>query len=295
MSFNFSVTPGLLIQTRQLPLTTARRASAIQVKVYPQWYKQATVEWSIPASWGNCVFDVYFSQIEDSDFVKINATPIVGNHFIDTTLREESKFNHGYYVVEVLLLDKGGVALRSNPTTWKTFQRDWVTIRAIEIQRREYWLLSRFAGISSYLFRRKNYGKRCTTCWDPVHEHTTRDNCPNCIGTSFEGGYFTPAKIFLQYDPTPNNLTKNYIGQDEENVIGAWTISMPDIRLGDVIIRTGDWNAYEVTRIATTELQGNVVRQMLTLTQLSKGAVEFQLVTRDLPDFPSQYLDSYLP
>jgi hypothetical protein len=86
MSFNFSVTPGLLIQTRQLPLTTARRASAIQVKVYPQWYKQATVEWSIPASWGNCVFDVYFSQIEDSDFVKINATPIVGNHFIDTTL-----------------------------------------------------------------------------------------------------------------------------------------------------------------------------------------------------------------
>lgn len=295
MAFNFSVTPGFLIQTRQMPLETSRRASAISVRVYPQWYKQATVEWSVPASWGNVIFDVYFSQVEDSDFVKINSTPITGTSFTDLTFREESKYNHGYYVVEAILLDKGNVTLRSDPVTWKTAQRDWVTLRAIEVQRREYWLLSRFGGIKSYLFRRKNYGKRCTTCWDPLTETVTRDNCPNCIGTSFEGGYFTPVSLFLQYDPTPNNLVKNYVGQDEENQIGAWTISMPDVRLGDIIIRTGGWEAYEVTRIATTELQGNVVRQMLTLTQLSKGAVEFQLVTRNLPDFPTQYLDSYLP
>ena len=293
MSFAFNVTPGFLIQTRQLPLQTARRASGIRVKVYPQWFRQTSLEWSVPASWGSCLFDVYVSQVADSDFVKVNATPITGNFFIDTTSQEYSKFNHSYYVVEAILQDKNNVALRSDPATWHTNQRKWVELRSIEIQRREYWLLSRFAGISSYLFRRKNYGQRCTTCWNPITEQVTRDNCPNCIGTGFEGGYWTPVNIFLQYDPTPNNLVKDYVGQDEENVITAWTISMPDIRLGDILIRQNSWEGYEITKIQTTELQGNVVRQILTLTQLSKGAVEFELVARNLPDFPSQYLEAY--
>jgi hypothetical protein len=293
MSFNVSFSVGFLIQTRQLPLTTTQRASAIQVRVFPQWYKQCTLQWAVPASWGDVLFDIYHSQTEDGPFVKLNATPINGNTYTDLTLREESKFNHGHYVVEAILQGQNNVALRSDPVTWRPHQRNWVTIRSIEIQRREYWLLTRFAGISSYLFRRKNYGRRCTTCWDPVREIVTRDNCPNCIGTSFEGGYFPPARISIQYNATPNQASKNYLGQDEENVIEAWTISMPEIRLGDVVIRTGDWNAYEVNKIATTELQGNVVRQILTLTQLSKGAVEFELVARNLPDFPPQYLAPY--
>ena len=47
---------------------------------------------------------------------------------------------------------------------------------------------------------------------------------------------------------------------------------------------------YRIDRIMTTELQANTVRQILTLTQLSKGDVEYQLVKRHLPDFPDQYL-----
>jgi hypothetical protein len=293
MAFNFSVTPGFLIQTRQLPLETARRASAIQVKVYPQWFKQVTVEWSVPASFGNCLFDVYFSSVQDTGFVKLNSTPITGTTFADTTTQEYSKYNKGYYVVEAILTSKNNVALRSDPVSWNTYQRNWVTLRAIEIQRREYWLLSRFAGISSYLFRKKTYGMRCTRCWNPTTEQVTDDHCPQCLGTSFQGGFFDPVRLYLQYDPTPNQEVKTYIGHDEENTIGAWTISMPDIRLGDVIVRTGDWNIYEVGKIATTELQGNVVRQMTTLIQLSKGDVEYQLVTRNLPDFPTQYLEPY--
>jgi hypothetical protein len=293
MAFNFSVSVGLLIQTRQLPLSNPKRSDCIKVKVYPQWMKAVTVEWSVPASWGTVLFNVYFSAAQDVEYKKLNATPLTGTYFTDTTSQEYSLFNHGFYVVEAILQDKNNIAIRSNPETWHPHQRDWVTLRSIEIQRREYWLLSRFAGIQSYLFRRRNYGRRCTTCWNPVTEQVTRDNCPNCLGTSFEGGYFDPVKIYLQYDPTPNNYTKNYLGQDEENTINAWTISMPDVRLGDVLVRIGDWSAYTVERIATTELQGNVVRQILTLNQLHKGAVEFELISRNLPDFPSQYLEPY--
>jgi hypothetical protein len=270
-----------------------QRASAIQVQIYPQWMKAVTIQWSVPPSWGPVLFNVYFSAAQDVDLVKLNSTPINGTFFTDTTSQEYSIFNHGYYVVEAILTSQNNVTLRSNPVTWKTAQRDWVFLRAVEIQRREYWLLSRFAGIGTYLFRRRNYGRRCVTCWDPVTEQVFRDNCPDCIGTSFEGGYFDPVKIYLQYDPIPTTVSKNYLGQDEEATIGAWTISMPDIRQGDVLIRTGDWKGFQVLGKNVTELQGNTMRQMLSLTELHKGAVEFELVARNLPDFPTQYLENY--
>lgn len=293
MSFNFAYNLSFVLQTETPALTTTQRNESIDVQIFPQWFKQATVQWSVPAHWGACLFDVYFSPREDGDFTKLNATPLTGTYFIDTTTREERKFQRGYYVVEVILLDRNNFAVRSDPKSWDTYQRDWVTLRSMEIQRREYWLLSRFVGIKSYLFRRKTYGKRCTACWDVKNEKVLDDHCPTCLGTSFEGGYFDFTQLFLQYDPTPNSITNTYFGKDEENQIGAWTISIPDVRPDDIILRSGDWTGYIVSRIGTTELQGNVVRQTLTLTQLNKGSVEFQLMARNLPDFPSQYLAGY--
>jgi hypothetical protein len=289
MSFSVSPSLGFWILTAKPALTTQKRNERIQVKVYPSWYKQIAVEWSVPASFGPCLFNVYFSPVEDGHFEKLNTTPIDGTYLIDPTTQEYSKNTHGYYVVEAILLDRNNTTLRSDPTTWKVGQRRWVELRSIEIQRREYWLLSRFAGIKSYLFRRKTYGERCRSCWNHELEKTMDDHCPNCLGTSFEGGYFNPAPLYIQYDASPKPLVKTYFGNYEPNQIGAWTISMPDIRPDDVIVRTGDWNIYKVDRLTPTELQGNQVRQMMVLTQLSRGDVEYQLVKRNLPEFPDQY------
>jgi hypothetical protein len=289
MSLSFSPSFGFSVLTRQLPLTTQKRAGSIEVQVYPEWYKQVSVEWSVPPSFGRCLFNVYFSPIEDSSLVKLNSTPIDGTFLIDITTLEFSKNTRGNYVVEAILQDFGNITLRSDPTSWKTGQRRWVEIRSVEIQRREYWLLSKFAGIKSYLFRRRTYGKRCTTCWDPVLEKVMQDHCPNCLGTSFEGGYFNPAPLYLQYDASPNALSKTYFGNYEPNQIGAWTISIPYIRPDDVIVRTGDWEIYKVAQLTPTELQGNAVRQIMVLTNLAKSDVESTLVTRNLPEFPTEF------
>lgn len=290
MSFNVSFRLGYLTITEQLPLTTNLRNENFYVTVYPEWYKQVTVEWAVPPEFGSCEFNVYFSQVEDSGFVKLNSTPLTGTFFTDTTTREYSKYTKGYYVIEAILTSKGSVVMRSDPKTWHSHQRNWVTLRSIEIQRREYWLLTRFAGIQSYLFRRKSYGQRCLTCWDFKLEKLMQDHCPDCLGTGFEGGYFDPSICHLQYDATPENNGKAYYGRTEQTQIGAWTISIPTIRPDDVLVQTGTWRIYKVLAITPTELQGNTVRQILTLTQLSKGDVEYQLLKRDLPDFPTNYL-----
>lgn len=290
MSFNLSFGSGYLLLTEKPQLSTQQRNGKIQVTVYPEWYKQVSVEWSVPTNFGSCVFNVYFGQTEDGPFLKLNPTPINGTYLIDTTTQEFSKFTNGYYVVEAILQNQNNVILRSDPTTWKNKQRKWVELRSIEIQRREYWLLSRFAGIKSYLFRRRTYGERCKTCWNPVIEKVMDDHCPDCLGTSFEGGYFNPAPLYLQYDATPNDRVKTYFGTYEPNQIGAWTISIPNIRPEDIVVRTGDWIAYKVARLTPTELQGNTVRQMMVLTQLSKGDVEYQLIKRNLPEFPQEFV-----
>lgn len=290
MSLSFSPTIGYLILTEQLPLQTATRSGNIQIKVYPEWYKQVSVEWSVPADWGPCLFNVYFSQVEDGEFVKLNSTPINGTYLIDITTQEYSKTRRGFYVVEAILQNSNNVTIRSDPASWFDNQRRWVELRSIEVQRREYWLLSRFAGIKSYLFRRRNYGQRCRTCWNPTYEKVMDDHCPDCLGTSFEGGYFNPAPLYVQYDATPDEKQKTYIGDYEPNQIGGWTISIPIIRPDDVIVRTGSWGIYKVLRITPTELQGNSVRQIMVLVELSHSDIEYELVKRGLPEFPEQFI-----
>ena len=291
MSFNVSVSVEWFVSTTQTPLSESSAENpSFDVTIYPQWYKQITLEWQVPPEFGNCVFDVYFSETEDGPFKKLNLTPINGTFLSDTSTQEYSKTNRGWYIVEAILLDRENTMLRSSPRTWDNTQTSWVALRSKEIQRREYLMLSKFIGVQSYLFRKKSYGQRCAACWNPTAEQVMNDHCPVCIGTSFEGGFFAPAPFLAQYETTPNERTKTYFGKLESNQIGAWTVSMPVINSEDVIVRIGDWAMYRVDRIMTTELQINTVRQIMTLVQLGKGDVEYQLIKRQIPDFPAEYL-----
>jgi hypothetical protein len=298
MPFNVSFNVGFLLQTEILGQSTIPRvvtsgefqSSSIGVTIFPRWYKQISLEWSVPAAWGNCMFNVYFSQTNDGPWELVNPAPITGTFLTETSSRVYSKYTHGYYIVEVALLDKGSAKIRSTPHTWVVSQDRWVALRSNEIQRREYLLLSRFVGVRSYLFRRKTYGVRCPNCWSTSVERIVKDHCLVCMGTGFDGGYFDAAPLFIQYDPTPNDRVHTYFGTLETNQITGWTVSLPDIRNDDIIVRTGDWNVYLVNKVADTELQANAVKQTMVLNQLAKENVEYNLVTRNLPDFPTRYL-----
>lgn len=263
----------------------------IEVTVFPDWFKKVTLEWKIPASWGNCTFHVYFWPIGTADYERLTSSALDSPSFLDPRSQEYSKFRDGYYIVEALLPGRN-LRVKSLPTSAKYKRRSLVELKAAEIQRREYLLLSKFAGVKSYVFRKRMYGQRCHRCWNSESEKVLDDRCPVCYGTSFEGGYFTPIPSFIQFDPTPNSSTKTYFGNLETNQIGGWTISIPEISSDDIIIRTGDWNVYKVIRVSTTELQTVGVRQMMTLTQLSRNDIENQLALKTEDPAASQYLPS---
>lgn len=259
----------------------------IEITCYPQWYTQMNLEWAIPASWGNCKFNVFFSPHENGDFTQLNEEMLINPYFRDGSSVEYSKIRHGYYVVEAII-QSTGQHVYSHPTTWATKSRSFLQKRVSEIQRREYMLLTKFTGVKSFLFRRKPYGDRCPRCWNEVTEKVMDDHCPVCYGTSYDGGFFDPVVIYVQYEPTPNEVMMNFFGPFEPNQIGAWTIAIPYMGAGDILIRSGDWNVYYVSKTTSTELQTNGVRQLLTLTQLAKADVENLLISKT--EAPPRYL-----
>lgn len=265
--------------------------SNIKITVFPEWYRQVSLQWTIPDEWIGSKFHVYYWPGGDEAYVRLTHTPITTYYFSDESTREYSKTQEGFYVVEVYLPNSTKV-IRSYPTSWEYRRRDKTERIANEIQRREYLLLSKFSGVKSFFFRKKNYGLRCHRCWNPVQEKVMDDNCEVCYGTSFEGGYFDPIPIFVQYDPTLANKLKTYQGNIEPSNLGAWTISFPQISSDDIIVRTGSWNAYKVISSNPTELQTKPVRQILNLTQFSKSDVENKLVTKIQATDAHQYIQN---
>ena len=157
-----------------------------KIQVFPYWFDRATIKWSIPADWGNCSFNIYRSEFEAGPFHKINAAPIVALIYQDTELEKFSKYHQNYYIVEAILHDKGNKLLKSSPYSWSYQQTRWVELRSIEIQRRLWLMLRKFMGVETTIFKRKNFGKRCTTCWDYKTLKVTNDQCPECFGVGVE-------------------------------------------------------------------------------------------------------------
>lgn len=285
-SFNFTyggVIPShLLSSTTPVSYSVNRTVPEVAVKVYPIFYKQMVVEWSIPASWGTASFNVFRSPTEYGPWTLLNDTPITGNHFKDVKTEEYSKFNNDFYMVDAILLNSK--VIRSFPVTWQNKRTSFAEIRAQEIQRRELLLLTKFVGVKTLVFRKRTFGQRCPNCWDPRIEKVTKDKCDVCLGTSFEGGYFPPYETLFQYDPTPNNAILSYQGRVEPNTIPSWTVSFPEMNVFDLVLRVPDARVYRIESMQTTELQTVTVRQMFILNELAKESIEFQLVKNNTPE-----------
>ena len=262
----------------------------IMVQVFPQWLKAITLTWSIPAEWGACKFHVYTKPGPSFEYERLTSMALTQPYFQDTQSLDTSKYRHSYYCVEVIL--PNGSRLTSVPASWSYVQRDKNSIMASEIQRREFLLLSKFAGVATYYFKRMYYGERCPRCWNDAIRQVTDDHCPVCIGTSFKGGYYSPIPVFLQYTTAPSVRTLKYFGKSEPSESSAWTISLPEMEVDDILIRQGDWGVYRIINIQNTELQTNTVRQMLSLTQLNTTDVENLLIQRTTLDDFGNYLDT---
>lgn len=269
---------------------TPKSGDLISISLYPEWYKDMSISWKIPSDWGNCKFNVYISD-GGKDYRRLNSTPLSNPYFNDVDSKEYSRFENARYIVEALL--PSGSPIISQPAFIEYKRRERLEKMANEIQRREYILLSKFAGVKSFLFKRRSYGDRCPRCWDAKTEKVMDDHCEVCYGTSWNGGYFEPIPVFVQYETNPTSRLKTYQGVLESNSISSWTISVPNIEPDDIIIRLGDLSLYKVVSVNATALQTKQIRQLLNLTQLSRSDVENKLLNTVQYPESSNYIGEF--
>lgn len=280
LDFTFNL-PGFFPAFSRLPLAPTVQSGYIDVTVWPNFYKQIVIDWTIPAQWGACKFDVYRGENENGPWVKMTPSPLTNNVFKDTELKDFSKLMNGWYIVEVELPD--GRRIQSAPRTWELVRKGWVELRAKEIERRNALLLTKFTGVDTILFRRRHFGKRCSECWDFNTEKVTKDHCKTCFGTSFQDGYFPGYDTLVQYDTPKVDISLEERGRIEVVNLSAWTVSYPRIEELDLVLRLPDWKIFRVENSSATTLQTVPVRQVLQLTELAKDSVEYILARQYMP------------
>jgi hypothetical protein len=215
---------------------------------------------------------------------KLNQTPIVNSNFYEVrNTTDFSKFRSSEYIVEVILPKPDGRAIISSPCTWTNTRSTLMQIRVNEIVRRETILLSKFIGVDTLIFRRKYFGDRCINCFNTKIEKVVKDNCKECYGTSFLGGYYPGLLTKVHFEISPNITGMSYQGKVETNNTSAWTVAYPNVDPLDLLIRIPDFKVFRIDSINCTEIQTVQVRQIMNITELNKSSIEMKLLEGIVP------------
>lgn len=250
----------------------------MDVKFMPDWYKYLTLEWTVPEEWRsyNPKFMVYQSESESGPFRIISGEPFSENRFVAYDTDVTAKFRNEFWVVQAVL-DNGDI-YKTPPMSVHTRLPKFQYLRFMDIIRRERILLDKFTGVESVIFRRREYGQRCSHCWNAHDEKMTDDNCPVCYGTSYEGGYYDGIYTKIQYDSSTDRRQYTYFGRFEPNQIAAWTVGYPTMSIRDIVIRLSDFHIFRVEALQNTEMLTMPLRQIMQLTELPVINVEYGLL-----------------
>lgn len=270
-------------QTYSPPLKiepTAVTTSEIEIKLYPSWFKDVTMSWTIPSTWGGAVFNVYRSAAKESGYEKLNTVSLVGTSFTDHSTRQDSKHRVDYYIVQAVVPGLG--VFESYPKSISEERFPLPELRAREVMRREWLLLRKFVGVDVLYLQKKTYGERCNTCWSEKMGKVVRPNCPDCLGTSFKEGYFPGIQTKVQFEPNNDDVTPTEAGDLElHEDASCWTPAVLDMSPRDVLIKLKEFVVYRIEVVQKTELQTVPVRHILRLQELAHEHPTYKLLKRE--------------
>lgn len=136
----------------------------------------------------------------------------------------------------------------------------------------------KFNSVPFVLFKRKQWGTRCTACFDPVSKTTLRSHCGVCFGTSYEGGYEAPYGFAARKGVTNPQVSLAPQGTVEINHLELTMLDFPAVAVGDVIAEVRQSRRYVVKHVTRTELRGVPVHQKLVMSEIARDSVEYRLL-----------------
>jgi len=155
----------------------------------------------------------------------------------------------------------------------------------------EYILYNMYHGNPCKLYKRKNSGTRCPTCWSPERQQITLSHCNVCNGTGFVSGYYAPMDVQISFGSSHKISVpqKNW-----ENVFLANEARMsnyPIVRPKDIIVTLDESKRYVIVKVDITKLPklsepgiilsryNYIVSQILSIDEIVSSDSEYNLLS----------------
>lgn len=241
------------------------------------------VIWNISGSSGDYWFFIERSESADGPWITLNNLGLTNVYgFIDRTINREAFDRHLYYRIRTINKLTNEIEVSQHASTIA----ESGTYIGKYIARQESLLLRRFTGTKCAVYIRRTFGERCINCYDPIRGKCIFDNCLQCYGTTFKGGYFSPILMYINFNPRVKTQDRSNLQRLENAQETAWTSNYPMLEYDDLVVDVESSNErFLIKTSQTTENRNATVKQSLGLMKLHMSAPQFQVPV--LPDIKS--------
>jgi hypothetical protein len=156
-------------------------------------------------------------------------------------------------------------------STMEVEKLDWIWREAI---RRNRWILEQ-GGERVKIFLKKNMGLRCPCIPDDYHGQPIND-CRDCYGTEFIGGYDGPYEAIISPDDAERKRSQKDKGRTIEHSYEVWTGPSPVLSMQDFLVKiNGD--RYTVGAVRFPSNRGNVLQQHFTIGHIDEKDIRYRV------------------
>lgn len=166
----------------------------------------------------------------------------------------------------------------------ETEQLDYIWKEAI---RRNRWILEQ-GGERVKFFIRRTVGNPCPCQWDIrlfAFLKQPLNNCVQCYGTGFIGGYEGPYDIIIGPDESERRVSQSNTGRRLENTYEVWIGPTPIASQRDFIVKQNG-ERYSIGPVKRTQVRGRTLQQSFTIGYLDSGDIRYKVPMGPLERLP---------
>ena len=250
----------------------------LQIKVIPQYPRKVVISWDIGQELPYpLAFNIYRSGSSGGEFEKLNQFPFTEFFYEDLGLKPLSKLLQINYKLEIIFPTgesqlTNPISIVPRPRLKKAF---FVARRMDQKYGIEY---NSHTGIELKVFKRRHWGEKCTSCFNPVTESSTNSNCPDCLGTTFKKGFWEGIPTLGKIDPKvlTQNLDPNL--SFVENINAQMSLrAFPLVKKGDVIVNVTSNVRWYVNTVQLTEHTLFPVKQTVEVREIERSSILYSL------------------
>lgn len=209
-------------------------------------------------------------------------SPVVNlDGLVETKMAESEAGNYARPIPQGQFEPGPTTALTREPQEQDEFAE--VNVRHRLIKRkliRDFYLqLKNLNGVNFSLLKRRHFGERCS-CYDTLSREILNSHCDDCYATSWVGGFFTPIHILgriVRGSTGHINTELTQHQKDDVNFPQIQVLDFPRIDEGDVLVDRYHNRRFIVQSRYNTSLKMIIVHQTLTVSELPRTAVEYQI------------------